>query len=291
MYSIVIADKIPYIYEDMALMICQYLINRGQPVYIDICSQVEEYKQREPFLKNNVIYLGQLVSEINIKPGSIITDFDPINFDLISVLPEKTIKANKFLCYSDKVIQHIKSKFPFINISKFRFCYSEFLDINTLRCSEYYGKKFTKYSEADKQYDVTFLMGNYVYPRRNKIINILIACGLNVYHDNHTHRQDRMEIYSKSKIILSIYSKKENLEYSSGSRIFPAVSSGCFVISEKCINKEENEILESICINVPYESIVTTVLYYLKNYTERIDKNTKFYDNIKKINFKLDIDI
>lgn len=282
-FSIIIVDKITGVYEDMALMIAHTLVRAGKNLTVNIFETVQHYNREQYNIRGFRIYLGHFTSEIQIPPNSVICDFDPLNFDMLTKLSSKTISENKFLCYSDKVINKLKQKHPLIQIEKFRFGYSEFLDINSPRSSQYYGTSFRTCEEHEKQFDVAFLMGNYVYPRRNRLINMLICCGVNVFHDNHTHREKRMELYSKSRIILSVYSKEENLEYSSGSRIFPAVSSGCFVISEQCTDSHENNILQNICINVKYERLVTTVLYYLKNSEERISKARQFYNNIKHL--------
>jgi hypothetical protein len=267
-YNLIIHDNNPWIHLDMAHQIQTLIKYKGKNSQIIILWNLEDLDTFD--LKDGKnIYIGRDVYDIYIKPGSIITEFNQsskCNFqNFTSDVLENTIMS----CYSNILVNEYNSKFPFSKAVKFKFGYSDIYDTP---------------SEKNKIYDVCFICNPIHSQRRYNIIKNLQDEGLNIFYnkDYFLVPEKRSEYYKKSKIVLYIYENEEQLDYSSGGTVFPAVSAGGnFVISEKCKDESEHKILSDVCVNVNYNEIVPTIKYFLKNDQLKNNLANKFYQKVK----------
>jgi hypothetical protein len=172
-------------------------------------------------------------------------------------------------CYSNILVNEYNSKFPLYKGVKFNFGYSDIYDTP---------------GEKNKIYDVCFICNPIHSQRRSNIIKSIQYEGLNIFYnkDYFLVPEKRSEYYKKSKIVLYVYENEEQLDYTTGGAVFPAVSAGGnFVISEKCKDESEHKILSDVCINVNYTDIVQTIKYFLKNEQLRENLANKFYHKVK----------
>lgn len=266
-YNLIIYDRNPWIYLDMVEMVQTMLKHKGHESQIAILWEFEDIAKFD--MKNGQnIYFGHDIYDLYIKPGSILTEFDPVGFTSFPKYTLDVIESTTMSCYSKHAGEEFLKYFPKGKIVQFKYGYIDTYDTH---------------HNFQKDIDVCFITNPLISYRRAKIINELNSKGIKVFtNKEYLLPNKRHEYYKRSKIILSIYGEESNLKYSSGSRIYPAVSiKGSFVIAEKCTDQEQHENLSKICINVPYGDMVNTIMYYLK-YSELREKlSQKFYESVK----------
>lgn len=272
-YKIIVLDSSYNMYIDMVYMLTHFFDTQKNITY-----SIDKYNSNYiNDSENQCIFFGTEYYKYHIPKGSIITEFDCIDV-VKNRLNLLLAKNNTIWVYSKLVKNFINRIYPKTATYMFYYGYSKILD---------YG------NQNNKDIDICFI-GSLYPERRQKIFNhirerfkdrnIFIG-GYNPY----LALEARGEVYKRSKIILSIYSEEKLFDYTYGSRIFPAVSTGGFVIAEKCNDEEQHSILEQICINTEPEKLLDTIEYYLTNETEREDLRKKFYANVKNIVAKIDL--
>jgi hypothetical protein len=269
-YILIIVDNNWNMYEDIALQL-KYSFDKNN---IDNCITTYENAKKNNFLKNDqenhCIFFGTAYKKYYIPKNSILTDFDNDRL-LDKIFTKELFDNNKIITYSKLSLEKIKTKYNTINIGLFHFGYSGYQDL---------------YLDLKKDIDICYLGGS--EERRQFILNELSKEFKCVYKYG-IFGEERQKLYSRSKIILSIYSEDYLRYFPSSSRIFPAVSNGAFVISEKCLDEQHSKILENICVNVEYKDMISTIKYFLKNEAERECLRKQYYMNIKKIECKIDV--
>jgi hypothetical protein len=272
-YNIIILDTSINIYMDIVVMFTHWCkVNNISYLIINYNSSITNDES------NKCIFFGTEYYKYRIPKGSIITEFDCIDV-VKNRLNLSLTKNNKILSYSSLLTNYLNKVYPKTKVGHFYYGYSSDLD---------YG-----YNNNNKDIDICFI-GSLYPERRQKIFNdirnrfkdrnIFIG-GYNPY----LALEDRGKVYKNSKIILSIYSEEKMYNYTYGSRIFPAVSTGGFVIAERCIDPEQHSVLERICINTEPDKLLDTIEYYLTNESEREKLRKTFYTNVKNIVAKIDL--
>lgn len=267
-YNIVILDTAYHMYLDMVYMLMHFFdLNNTKYSLIDYNTGLFNDEN------NKCIFFGSEYYKYMLPKGSIIMEFDPINV-VKNRLNFQIAKNHKIYSYSSILNDYITRMFPKSNVGMFYYGYSKYLD-------------YTTSDIICKDIDICFV-GSVEFGRKREIIKsiqdrfgdrALFFGGYNPFLAG----SDRAKIYMRSKIILSLYTHTDLFQFSSGSRIFPAVSTGGFVIAERCFDKEQNSILEQICINTEADNLLDTIDYYLKNDSERETKRKEFYTNVKSI--------
>lgn len=285
LYILIIIDSVYNIYEDLLYIIKHSLDVSGYP------NQYVYYKDAvtNGWLKNDeeiqCVILGTqyLLHKIYVPPGSILMDFDHLDW-IDKRLDQNLIDHNKIVTYSTSNANYIKEKYDKPRISFFKFGYSKYLDYGYTHNPTY-------------EYDICFL-GTILGGRREPIINILkerYKCYIHehiIFHETNRNMTDmrdiitgenRAKLYAKSKIVLSIAFTDEYLMNSNASRIFPAVSTGAFVISERCLDESQNESVDKICVNVPLNYLFEVIDYYVHHDDKREKKRWEYYNNVKQL--------
>jgi hypothetical protein len=267
-YNLIIYDRNPWIYVDMAEQVKTMLKHKGRECQIIILWKFEDLGDHD-FRNGTNIYFGHDIYDLYIKPGSILTEFDPAGYTTFNKYTRDIIANTIMSCYSKGSTREFLKIFPQGQIVPFKYGYMDKYDT------------IDEYGERD--IDVCFISNPIYTDRRIYILSELKRLGYNVYYNKQFLLPDRRtHFYKRSKIILSIYSSENNLEYSSGSRIYPAVSiKGNFMIAEKCTDQEQHELLSKICINVAYNDMIATIVYYLKYPQLREHMANIFYKNVK----------
>lgn len=283
LYVLIIMDGIQKIYEDMMLMVMHGLDSIEMPhTYLYYHVAIER-----GLLKNDnhtqCVFFGTryLFYGVHIPNGSIVTDFDHLHW-IHERLSSDIICNNRIMTFSSSIAEYILQKEPSTFVDIFKFGYSKYFDFGYVQHPEY-------------KYDICFL--GTLSDRRTKIIDQLKE-KYNVYVHSHIEKSDnqmttklkhifsgeeRATLYSESKIVLSISFSDEYKTNCNASRIFPAVSTGAFVISEKCLDDNQNENIDKICMNVSLEDLYDTIDKYIKDNEEREKKRLEYYNNVKDI--------
>ena len=268
-YNLIIFDRNPWIYLDMVEMIQTML--RYKEIGSQICilwqfEDIAKFDMKDGESKN--IYFGHDIYDLYIKPGSILTEFDPAGFTSFPKYTIDQVENITMSCYSKHSSKEFTDLFPMGKVVPFKYGYMESYDFQ---------------EQIERDIDICFITNPMITNRRSHITDALKIKGYNVFvNDIYLLPKERSEFYKRSKIIISIYGEDTNLKYSSGSRIYPAASmKGNFVIAEKCDDPEQHQILSDICINVPYDDLIDTIEYFLKYPEIRNKLATKFYKNIR----------
>lgn len=272
-YSIIILDNNFHMYLDIVYMLAHsFEVNNIPYTLINYTPNLTNDEN------NKCIFFGTAYYGFAIPDGSILTEFDCVEVTQNRSNLQTLIQKNSLFSYSRNVINYIKQLSHESKVGMFYYGYSKYLDFG--------------YNRGEQDIDICFV-GNVNDQRKVSIIDEikdrfkdrkLFFGGYSPYLEG----QQRGDIYKRSKIVLSIYSKESLFNYSSGSRIFPAVSTGAFVIAEKCNDSEQFEILDKICINTEPEKLLDTIEYYLFNSQIREIFRAKFYENIKNIQAHLE---
>jgi len=263
-YNLIILDNNILMYEDMVYQFKNTLDSKS---ISNIIISYNEAKSKN-FLVNNhqfqCVFFGTKYKNFDIPIHSILTDFD--NDTLFEKhFSQELIENNKIACYSKITVNKIKCLYPESKVGLFHFGYSKYLDF---------------FQNSNKDIDICFLGG--FEDRRKNIIQTL-SKNYTCIHTYGIFGKERQKLYNRCKIILSIASSDYMKNFTNSSRIFPAVSNGCFVIAEKCTDEEQNKILSNICINTEYDNIVSLVKYYLTFEEVREKKRQEFYNHVKTI--------
>jgi hypothetical protein len=126
----------------------------------------------------------------------------------------------------------------------------------------------------------------YPTPIRKSILDILMIKGVKVrIVEQEWDDQEKANLMTKTKILLNIHNfGNNNFE---PLRIIPAIAAGAFVITETSVNDSDYNYLNDALIRVPYNKLVETVIYYLKNDDERIKIQQNASNILKQTKFKL----
>lgn len=279
---LIIVDGLQPIYEDMMYMVQEMLEAKGYE-----CRYLYHHiAQMEGLLKNDettqCFFFGTKLTHpiVRIPDGSYLMDFDHAHWMHERFRPD-IVERNHIITFSSHMIHDFRNMFgSHISIGLFRFGYTRYLD---------YGYQINPTYE----YDVCFL--GTVSDRRANVLDELqqkYRCFVHSHIEytpgnattklGHIYRgQERAKLYQTSKIVLSIAFTDEYLQNTNASRIFPAVSTGAFVISERSLDEEQNVDADKICINVPLSQLGSTIAYYLHHHEERERLRQQFYEKVK----------
>lgn len=267
-YTIIILDNNYYMYLDIVLQL-KYAFDKK-----NIENEVMPYQDalKRKLLMNNqehkCIFFGTKYNNFELPKNSILTDFD--NDKIFEKhFTKEMVDNHTIVSYSRITIEKIRNQYNSFNVGMFYYGYCGYQDLNL---------------NVDKDIDVCYLGGA---EDRRKNIMTQLSQNFKCVYTYGVYGEDRQKLYSRSKIILSIYSGDYLKNFSSGSRIFPAVSNGGFVISEKCLDEEQDNILSKICVNTNYENLINLIKYYLTFDKEREKLRQQFYENIKAMECKL----
>ena len=263
-YILIILDNQISMYEDILF---QYKYS------LDLKKIQNEYISYNDALQNNylnnnkeqqLVFFGTKIKNFTIPENSILVDTDNVNL-FEKHFPDNLVNQNIIVSYSLNTLNYLKNKFKNIRTGYFKFGYSKYLDFN---------------NDIEKDVDILFFGSK--SDRRENIINKLDK-NFNCVRRENLYGIERTNLFQRSKIVLSIYSVDYSKYYNAGSRIYTVVSTGAFVIAEKCLDNDVLKDLEKICINVDYEDIESTIDYYLKNPVIREQKRLQFYENCKSL--------
>ena len=285
LYILIIIDSVYNIYEDLLFIVKHSLDVSGYSntyVYYHVAVENGLLKNDE---ETQCVILGTqyLQHNFHIPLGSILMDFDHLDW-IDNRLDKDLVLNNKIVTYSSVNANYIQDKYNKTNISLFTFGYSQYLDYGYIHNPTY-------------EYDVCFL-GTILGGRREPIINTLkerYKCYVHEHivlpegNSNMTDMkhiikgEERAKLYAKSKIVLSIAFTDEYLTNSNASRIFPAVSTGAFVVSERCLDEFQNQSADKICVNVRLQELYEMIDYYVHHDEEREKKRWEHYNNVKQL--------
>lgn len=238
-------------------------------------------------LKNDadtqLVFLGTMYAHpsIVVPKGSILMDFDHTHWIHDRWKPS-LLDGNRVVTFSRLLNEKLRKMSPMTDFRLFKFGYASQHDYGYSYLMEY-------------EYDICFL--GTIYERRKKILdmfrnkykcffhNHIYVCEASSTHKvgNVLRGRERANIYKRSKVVLSIAFNDDYLECSNASRIYPAVSSGAFVVSERCRDESQNRELDKICVNVPLEEMFKQVERYVRNDEERERLRYQHHSNVKKM--------
>ena len=168
--------------------------------------------------------------------------------------------------YSQRDLKLAKELIPNARIFMFDFCYSPALD---------------GYQDMPKQLDASFYGGH--SDRRVQIVNAIRANGVNVHYTpgGWCYGQQRTDLLNKSKVVLAIFSGGCGFNHTIGSRIFPAISHGAFVVAEQSTDEDVNQTLQPYCIVCPAADMPSVVKYWSTHDEEREALRAQFHQRFK----------
>jgi len=118
--------------------------------------------------------------------------------------------------------------------------------------------------------------------RRNYIINYAKSQGLDIMMVNRVWKNAKYDLVNRAKININIHF--ETVSILETVRLMSLLSHGCFVITEKGLDKELNNEYEKYCIVVDnFIELVEKCKYYLNHQEEREKLQDVFYNNYKNI--------
>lgn len=279
---LIIVDGLQPIYEDMMYMVKSKLETNGNEcdyLYHHIAAMQGLLKNDDAtqcfFFGTKFTYPG-----IHIPRGSYLMDFDHAHW-IRERYNASLLSHNRIITFSSHMMKDFRAMFGNgIDIGLFRFGYSKYLD---------YGYR----NNTSYDYDICFL--GTLSDRRRRVLeplqqkyrcfvhsHILFTPGGMTTQFTHLYRDHkRAELYQRSKIVLSIAFTDEYQQNTNASRIFPAVSTGAFVIAERSLDEEQNQDVDKICVNIPLEAFETTIEHYLSHDEEREHERQRFYETIQ----------
>lgn len=250
-YRLYIVDNQPWMYVDMLYCIIDLL----GPSNCDYSANIDflDLNYIGIYLLNLTkgirnIYIGTGYKNIGVPDGSIITNFD-IETSELNYISHTLLHTCEVWDFNQINIDLYKSIYPEGIYRFLKLGYSPMLEIS-------------QHLTIEKSIDVLFLGGQ--TPRRSKILWQLEQKGLVIRSVYRKNGLERNELYRKSKIFLNIYSS-DYRKWISSTRLTPALSNSCFIVTEECANKEENDIWSQYTISVNYHHIVDTILHYIKH--------------------------
>jgi hypothetical protein len=260
-FNIVIIDNNKWMYVDMSLQIKTMVEFFGN----NTASLVEYNIDLENTKESTMVFLGTQYINHKIPVGSIVTNFD--NFLILRKIISPFLANNHEIWdYSKKNIDILKDENPKSYCSLFEFGYSKFLDFNI------------GYNEQDKDIDVLFL-GN-ISERRSHVIDSLKRKGYVITVLYRKIGQDRSTYIKRAKICLSLYSSDVRVGVLA-SRMTPLLCNNSFVVAENCSDKYQNDRWGTYTKSVDYDSIVDTIVEYLKKPSDRKKFADKSYNLFK----------
>lgn len=281
LHVLIIVDGIQVIYEDMMYMVRYGLDVQNIPstyLYYHVAIEKGLLKNDE---ETQCVFFGTkyLHHSVHIPHGSIITDFDHLHW-IWERLNKDLIQHNTIMTFSTSIADYILQQNPQASVKLFQFGYSKYLDFGYDNAPQY-------------KYDICFL--GTMSPRRSTILDKLKEKYRCYIHQHITKTSNKMTtelkqvlsgieraiIYKQSKIVLSISFLDEYTINCNASRIFPAVSTGAFVISERCLDEEQNKSIDQICVNVDLADLHNTIDEYLSNDEKRETKRLEYYNFLK----------
>lgn len=279
LFKVLITDRLQMIYVDMANMFKRYAENMGCHV------QFLKFDHQKCTLQNcctqnlvntdtvKHVFFGTHYRDHYIPPGSILTMFDCIDLYLpifgTADKMKNDIEANLIVHYTADKLPLLRQLYPYGNFAAFNMGYCEEND-------------FSLYvKQGPYEFDVCML-GN-IEDRRRSILNELAASGLRVFSPDYTHLIgiQRAQLYRRSKVVLQIYNNEHTRDCSAESRIVPAVSTNCFTISELSSSSGVNDKVRHFTVLAPYETMVSTIKYYVEHDQEREELQERHYQYLR----------
>ena len=138
--------------------------------------------------------------------------------------------------YSQNNINFILQKYPQAKCRLLKLGYSKYLDYNL------------DYNENDKDIDILFL--GQESDRRNAILDRLIDDGYKVVIEQGKTDEELAKLVQRAKINLNIYYKDFYTKCISSTRLVPLVGNKGLVISEECVDEDQNNDWKNFTISV-----------------------------------------
>lgn len=293
-FFLFVADTYLGMYLDMAFMLMSQIQKEGHTAQIVKCVSQDHYQNAHmgSFIdtcdirlmkiraNTQVIVFGNLYTTCPwiVPPGAVLTIFDCTT--VMKNITSNFLRDNVILHYTPTDCDLFRERVPEAVIAKFNFAYTPYLDFATY--------------DTKKEYDAVFI-GN-LSERRSFIIDRLRQAGLTVecfryYITDFCTGLKRALLYSKAKVVLSMFANEHTRNNTLASRVVPAVCTGAFVVSEASNEEELNDDLKDVCHLTSYDNMVHDVLCFVYNEAERESKRLQFYTNMKQKQQVCDISI
>jgi len=277
-YYIIICDNFSDMFVDLAQQLLYFLSVSGK-----IASIVDysDHLVRNITDNDKCIFFGTHFKSKYVPNRSMLTVFDTL-IHFHNIVPERLLHTNTILHYNMNEIHKLQEKYEGkLSVYYFKMGYNPYLDLQYKQCN------------TSHIYDAIFI-GN-VSPRRKHIIDSLINKGYNVFYGGYSPKyytlNDIIPLYKRSKVILAIYTDDRTIDCTLGSRVYPAVSTNNFVITEESTNKLANSELSECSFVTSYDTMVNIAEYYIKHDIERENKKKEFYEYICKTPANVDLEL